>query len=168
MSRAFVKEPDGEEAEEHLPLRSPSPYPNYLTTRGFSLLKSRLQALVEERGRLDFPEADLTARTHLKQVERDIRTLEESLQRAIVVDPRQQSRDDVRFGAVVKVMGEDQQSHEFTIVGEEEACAPKGLISWISPLAKALLGKRVGDTVVWDRPAGSLELEIVSFHYPED
>jgi transcription elongation GreA/GreB family factor len=168
MSRAFVKEPEGEAAEDDLPLRGPSPYPNYVTPRGFSLLKARLQKLEEERGSLDSPDADLSAKTRLKPVERDIRALEDSLERAIVVDPRQQSRDDVRFGAAVTVMDEEEQSHQFTIVGEDEACAPKGLISWISPLAKALLGKRVGDTVIWERPAGNLELEIVSFHYPAE
>jgi transcription elongation GreA/GreB family factor len=168
MSRAFVKEPEGEAAEEDLPLRGPSPYPNYVTPRGFSLLKARLQELEEERGRLGSPDADLSAKTRIKQVKRDIRSLQESLERAIVVDPGLQSRDDVRFGAAVTVMDENQETHEFTIVGEGEACAPKGLISWVSPLAKALLGRRVGDTVIWERPAGNLELEIVSFHYPGD
>jgi len=168
MSRAFVKELDGEQAEEDLPQRAPSPYPNYVTPRGVRLLHQRLQALHEEHQALNSPEADLAAKTRLKQVERDIRTLEANLERAIVVDPKSQSRDDIRFGAVVTVLDENNHSHEFAIVGEDEACAPKGLISWVSPLAKALLGKQVGETVIWERPVGNLELEVVSFSYPED
>jgi transcription elongation GreA/GreB family factor len=56
--------------------------------------------------------------------------------------------------------------HEFTIVGEDEADVATGKVSWLSPLAKALIGARVGDTVKWRRPVGDTDLEILDIHYP--
>ncbi len=166
MSRAFTREPEG--IEEALPARPQSPHPNYITPRGFRQLQTRLQALLERREQLQANADDLAAQSQLKQVERDLRYLEANLERAIIVDPKQQAHHDIRFGAVVKLVDEDNKTHEFTIVGEEEACASKGQISWLSPFAQALLGKQAGDTVFWERPVGNTKLAILSFHYPED
>lgn len=168
MSRAFVKEPEGDQADEDLPHRPPSPHPNYVTPRGFQQLQARLQGLIEEREQLARDTGDLATKTRRKQIERDLRYVEGCLHTAIVVDAKQQSRNDIRFGAVVEVLDPDNKTHEFIIVGEDEACAPKGLISWVSPLARALLGKQAGDAIVWERPAGNVELEIVSFRYSGD
>lgn len=168
MSRAFTKEPEGDRAGEDLPARPQSPHPNYITPRGFQRLQARLQELLKRREQLQAEDEDLAAKSQLKQVERDLRYLEANLERALVVDPEQQSHDDIRFGARVKLADENDKTHEFTIVGEEETCASKGYISWLSPLAQALLGKRAGDTVIWERPVGSTELAILSFDYPQD
>lgn len=84
----------------------------------------------------------------------------------ILVDPAVQPDTDIRFGAAVEVLDENGDRHRFRIVGEDEACAPRGYISWTTPLARALQGKRVGDVVIWEHPAGNMELEVVGFDYP--
>ena len=168
MSRAFTKEAEGDRAEEDLPARPQSPHPNYIRPCGFQRLQARLQELLKRREQLRSEDEDLAAKSQLKQVERDLRYLEANLERAIIIDPEQQSHDDIRFGARAKLVDHHDKTHEFTIVGEEETCASKGYISWLSPLAQALLGKRAGDTVIWERPVGNTELEILSFDYPED
>jgi len=75
-------------------------------------------------------------------------------------------RDEVHFGATVKAETDNGEVREFTIVGEDEADVATGKVSWLSPLAKALIGARKGDTVKWRRPAGDTDLEIVAIHYP--
>jgi transcription elongation GreA/GreB family factor len=99
-------------------------------------------------------------------VERDIRYVQERLNRAIVVDPAQQERDKVDFGALVTTVDENDVKRQFEIVGEDEADPNKGKLSWVSPLALALKGAKTGDIVVWKRPAGDLELEIAAIEYP--
>jgi transcription elongation GreA/GreB family factor len=168
MSRAFVKEQDGEAAGDELPERAPSPHPNYMTPGGARRLAEKVQT---QRARRDLlvkkKDTDITAAGELKQVERDLRYLEHTLQRAIVVNSHEQTHADVRFGAAVTVVDEGNHAHTFHIVGEEETCAPNGHISWVSPLAKSLLSHRVGDVVLWERPAGNVELEITAIHYPD-
>ncbi|MCH8262433.1 MAG: GreA/GreB family elongation factor, partial [Proteobacteria bacterium] len=73
--------------------------------------------------------------------------------------------EEIRFGATVKLVDENDQQYIFTIVGEDEAEPDEGFISWISPLARALVGKKIDDVVIWERPAGNLELEILEFIY---
>jgi transcription elongation GreA/GreB family factor len=166
MSRAFVKEPQGDQADDDLPDRPLSPHPNYVTPRGLLALRRRIEELLAERADLIAAEAQLGTKTELKRIERDLRYFEASLQAAIVVEPQAQSHEDIRFGAMVIVTDEHGDSHQFTIVGEDEACAAKGLISWVSPLAKALIGRRTGDVIVWERPVGNAELEVREFSYP--
>jgi transcription elongation GreA/GreB family factor len=74
--------------------------------------------------------------------------------------------DEVRFGASVKTEDESGAVHSIAIVGEDEADAAQGRVSWQSPLAKALMGAKVGDTVTWNRPAGSTTLNVLGIHYP--
>ena len=69
-------------------------------------------------------------------------------------------------GAIVRCVDETGQEHEFAIVGEDEADVAKAKISWVSPLAKALIGAGEGDSVVWKRPVGDLGLEILTIRYP--
>jgi transcription elongation GreA/GreB family factor len=85
----------------------------------------------------------------------------------MVVDPAGQPRDEVHFSAAVKIVDEEGKEHRFGIVGDDEADVAGGKISWASPLAKAMIGARVGDTVVWRRPAGDAEVEIIEIHYPK-
>ena len=167
MSRAFVKENDMEDTAE-TPERPACPSPNYLTPRGFKKLHEELADMRTQREALLLTkDADLAAESQLRQVERDLRYLEQCVQNAVMVESAGQARPDIRFGASVTVIDEQGDSHEFTIVGEQESCAPKGWISWISPLAKSLLGHTVGDVVIWERPAGNVELEIKDVSYPE-
>ncbi|HTT08450.1 MAG TPA: GreA/GreB family elongation factor [Gammaproteobacteria bacterium] len=168
MSRAFVKEPDGDAAGDELPERAPSPHPNYMTPGGARRLAEKVQNLRDRRDQLvKTKDADMTAANELKQLERELRYLEHALQSAIVIDTHLQAHDDVRFGAAVTVIDEENRSHTFTIVGEEETCAPRGCISWVSPLARSLLGRKAGDVVLWERPLGNVELEITAIHYPD-
>ena len=168
MSRAFVKEQDDKPAIDELPERPQSPHPNYVTPKGYAQLQERCQTLVKERSALAADADDPLATQQLKQVERDLRYFQVRLERAIVVDPATQPAGAVHFGASVKVQDENGEAHQFTIVGEDEADAAKGKISWDSPLAHAMIGARVGDDVVWKRPAGNLKLEITSIRYLRD
>lgn len=145
MSRAFVKE--NEDAPEPPAARPESGHPNYVTPRGLAVLEERLRA-AEAAGD-----------------ERDTAYLRRRIENAIVMDLAAQPRDEVAFGATITVEGQDQARRSFTIVGEDEAEPTHGAISWISPLAKALLGAHVGDHVLWRRPAGDLPLTVVAIEY---
>ena len=96
---------------------------------------------------------------------REMRWLEARIASAIVVDPAAQPADRVAFGASVDLLDEHDQRSRYRIVGEDEADAEHGSVSWLSPLAQAVLGAQVGDEVVWRRPAGDLRLEIVGIRY---
>jgi transcription elongation factor GreB len=163
MSRAFVKESDEDLAAE-LPERSLNGEHNYVTARGLDALRARLKELQSERERL-LTAAEPMAKQRLLEVKRDMRYFSAQLERATVVDPAGQPRDVVHFGAMVTINDEQGKDHKFQIVGDDEADVAAGSISWASPLAKALLGARVGDAVKWQRPAGTAEVEIVTIDY---
>ncbi|OYX43333.1 MAG: transcription elongation factor [Rhodobacterales bacterium 32-67-9] len=163
MSRAFVKE-DGPD-NEPLPDLPISPHPNYVTPRGLADLRHRLEATQTELAQLK-ARADRLDKLPEKAAERDIRYLEARLRSAIPVDPAEQPRDEVAFGARVTVADEDGRETVYEIVGEDEADAAAQRIAPHSPLARALLGARVGDVVDWRRPAGRLDLEVIAIAYP--
>ena len=167
MSRALVNEPGGDQAEGDLPDLPQSDELNYITPAGFEKLQVRYAVLFDRKKQLKDDKENLAAKTEVKQIEKDLRFVEQRLERAVVVDPSEQVGDKIRFGARVIVIDEDDQKMEFTIAGEDETCAPTRLISWTSPLGKALLRKRKGDLVYWERPVGNVELEIESFQYGE-
>ena len=160
MSRAFVKELD-EPAAERLPEKPQSPHINYVTPTGLAQLKTRVKDLIALRNAL-IDKDDLGSQQQLKMVERDLHYYTERVNRAILVAPETQPADTVHFGATVEVEDSSGERLNFTIVGEDEADAAEGRISWVSPLAQALLNSRVGDLVTWKRPAGDKELEIVA------
>ncbi|HWP01768.1 MAG TPA: GreA/GreB family elongation factor [Methylococcus sp.] len=157
MSRAFVKERDGEEAPDSLPQRPVSPHPNYMTPAGLAELQAKVAELLREKARLS-GEDSMDAVQRLRSVERELRYYEGRVASAIVADPATQPRDRVHFGATVEVEDETGAVSRYTIVGEDEADAARGRISWVSPLARALLGAEVGESVTWRRPAGDKEL----------
>jgi transcription elongation GreA/GreB family factor len=166
MSRAFVKQDDGAELADELPERPQSPYPNHVTQRGMALLETQLKRLQQQRHKLQEDPEDLLNKETLKLVERDIRYVQERIERAVVIDPATQTADQVAFGAHVETADDDGEKRAFTIVGEDEADPAAGLISWVSPLGRALTGARVGDVVTWKRPVGDLQLEVLSIGYP--
>ena len=138
MSRAFVKEDDGHER----PIaRVASDNPNYVTPEGLLQLESRL-ADAERAGN-----------------ERDAAYLSARIADAIVVKHDGKKRE-VEIGATVTIATPDGARLTYRIVGEDEADPRKGSISWISPLAQALLGAKPGETVLWERPAGTLPVTI--------
>jgi transcription elongation factor GreB len=168
MSRAFVKDSDDDLAAGELPERPLPTHPNYVTPHGLERLQARLRELQEEHERLaPLAPDDSDAKRELRVVERDLRYFNAQLERATVVDLHGQPRDEVHFGATVKMRDEEDKLHTFTIVGDDEADVAAGKISWASPLAKAMIGARVGDTVIWRRPAGDAEVEIVGIDYPK-
>jgi transcription elongation GreA/GreB family factor len=168
MSRAFVKDSDDDLAAGELPERPLSAHPNYVTPHGLERLQARLRELQEEHERLaPLARDESDAKRKLRVVERDLRYFNAQLERAIVVDLHGQPRDEVHFGAAVRIRDEEDRLHAFTIVGDDEADVAAGKVSWASPLAKAMIGARVGDTVIWRRPAGDAEVEIVEISYPE-
>ncbi len=165
MSRAFVKEPEGEAAGDDQPELPISPHPNYVTPDGLAALEARLAALRGERKEVTAGADRLINQATLRSVEREIRYLERRLGSAIRVDPAAQPHDRVAFGATVEVAEESGDVRLYRIVGEDQADAERGWVSYVSPLARALLEAEVGDLVVWQKPTGDLELEIVSVRY---
>jgi transcription elongation GreA/GreB family factor len=166
MSRAFVREPDGDQVADDLPELPQEPIPNRVTPQGLSDLNTRLAELEKERDRLAETD-DLVERSKLAHVERDLRYIEGRIYHAELVEPAEQPQDRVAFGAAVEVGDEDGTKHTYRIVGEDEADFDAGKVSWVSPLARALEGAVVGDVVTWKRPAGDLDLEVLAISYPE-
>ena len=166
MSRAFVKDDNEDRPSEELPERPVSDAPNYVTPEGMRLLRERVEQLTREHARLK-QAAEAFEKPQLAVNERDLRYFQSRLESAIEVDVASEPRDEVHFGATVETEDEDGNTNSFTIVGEDEADVKNNKISWVSPLAKALLGSRVGDTVTWNRPAGSITLEVLDISYPD-
>lgn len=168
MSRAFTKETTDDLVAGELPERPLPSHANYVTPLGLEQLQGRARELQERHEKLAGESADDSlAKQKLREVERDQRYLKAQLERAVVVDPAGQPREEVHFGATVKMVDEDGKEQRFTIVGDDEADVAAGKISWASPLAKAMIGSRVGDTVKWRRPAGEADIEIVEVRYPK-
>lgn len=165
MSRAFVKDAD-ESVGERQPDIPLSEHPNYVTPNGLVQLRARLVAVRERRDALRTAADTLPQQSELAAVERELRWLNARVGSAIEVDLSQQPRDRVAFGARVTV-DNDEGEARYRIVGEDEADVEHGLVSYVSPLARALLGARVGDEVVWRRPAGDLAVEVVAIDYPD-
>ena len=167
MSRAFVKESDDDQAAGELPERPLPPHVNYVTPKGLEVLQARVRELGVAHERLKREsEEDSAARQKLREVERDLRYFHSQLERATPVDTENQPREEVHFGAIVKIEDDEGVKQEFAIVGDDEADVAAGKISWASPLARALLGAKIGDTIAWHRPAGEAEVHIVDIRYP--
>ncbi|MEN8260924.1 MAG: GreA/GreB family elongation factor [Pseudomonadota bacterium] len=160
MSRAFVRESDGDDSDTGLPERPESPNVNYVTCTGLALLKEQIEELEQEARSLR-QSTELGARQRLAYLERDLRYFRRRFNSAVLVDRSVQAHDRVVFGSTVVLADEDDARMTFTIVGEDEADAAAGKISWVSPLAKSLLNAQAGDVVTWNRPSGPVELEVV-------
>jgi len=106
-------------------------------------------------------------RKRLREIDRRLGYLSKVMKQAKVVDPAaQEQRDSVRFGATVELADEDDQRRTLTLVGEDEADASAGRISWAAPIARALVGAKVGDERLVRLPAGEKSYEIISIRYP--
>jgi transcription elongation factor GreB len=172
MSRAFVKESDDDTAAGELPERPVPTHPNYVTARGLAQLQARERELAARHESLKpASEDDSAVKQTLRELERDLRYLRAQLERAELVQPgpAQKGPDlrSVRFGATVDIEDESGARHSYRIVGDDEADAAIGDISWASPLARALLDARVGDAVTWHRPAGATDVEIIDIRYDQ-
>jgi transcription elongation factor GreB len=160
MSRAFVKELD-EQDDKGGPMRPQSPYVNYVTPRGMTLLQDKIRGLAAALDGLRGRE-DLTSQQSIRELEREMAYYSERVKRAVLIDPEQQALDRVHFGAAVEAEDSNGERLRFVIVGEDEADVAEGRISWVSPLASALMNARVGDVVTWRRPAGDKDLEVLA------
>ena len=181
MSKAFVRESEGDDEENLSPaLRIPPGTRNYITPAGHARLKEELEELVKhERPRIveivawaasngDRSENGdyIYGKRRLREIDRRIRFLTKRLDIAEVVDPLQHGdNDQVFFGATVTLCDTQGQEQTYTIVGIDEADATLGRISWISPLARALIKSREGDSVRFQSPAGIREIESMEVRY---
>ena len=168
MSKAFTREDDVPD----LPVaaKQPPPLPagakNYVTQRGADALRAELARLrdVERPGIVS--NADAAGRAEqLRVIDQQIAYLEESLGTAVVVPVPRQPWDVVRFGATATVREGAGQEVKFRIVGVDEADFDRGWISWCAPLARGLIGARLGQRVRVETPEGERELELVGIGY---
>lgn len=181
MNKAFVRESDAGDDEDLEPAQKlPAGTRNYITPAGHARLKEELEELVKrERPKIvevvawaasngDRSENGdyLYGKKRLREIDRRIRFLTKRLENAEVVDPlRQGENDQIFFGATVTLCDLSGEENTYSIVGIDEADASRGRISWISPLAKALLKAREGDTVRFQSPLGWREIDIVEVRY---
>lgn len=181
MNKAFVRENDNDDEEELGTVPAlPAGTRNYITPVGHARLRDELEELVKrERPRI----VDIVAwaasngdrsengdyiygKRRLREIDRRIRFLTKRLELAEVVDPlRQGDNDQIFFGACVTVADSEGKESTYAIVGVDEADAAIGRISWISPLARALIKARCGDTIRFQSPLGVRELDIVDVRY---
>lgn len=107
-------------------------------------------------------------RKRLREIDRRLTYLSKVMKSAKVVDPaKQEQRDTIRFGAIVELADEQNERRLLTLVGEDEADASNGRISWSAPIARALIGAKVGDERTVRLPAGEKSYEILSIRYPD-
>ncbi len=182
MSKAFVKESEGDEdldrdeESEALPAGK-----NYMTPQGHKRMQDELKELKyktrpevtqivswaagngdrSENGDYQY------GKKRLREIDRRLRYLGKRLRSAEVIDPLHVKSDQVLFGATVKIADEDGNEKVYSIVGVDEIDIPKGKISWMSPLANALLKAREGDVVTFRSPKGVQEIEILEIQYRE-
>jgi transcription elongation factor GreB len=154
---------------------------NYITPAGAKKLQEDLAQLFKSRPKVVQDVADAAAqgdrsenaeyiygKKKLREIDRKIHWLTKRLESAQVVDPNDRpetERDRIFFGATVDVEDEDGKTATYTIVGEDEIDTSKGRISYKSPLARVLFKKKEGDTVLFRKPAGEVELTILGIRY---
>ena len=156
--------------------------PRFITPQGFARIRAEYEQLFgEERPKVvetvswaaslgDRSEnADyLYGKKRLREIDRRLSYLSKVMKSAKVVDPaRQEQRDAVRFGATVELADEQDERRIITLVGEDEADASAGRISWAAPIARALIGAKVGDERIVRLPAGEKNYEIIAIRYPD-
>jgi len=168
VGKAFTRESDEAEADE-VPLsriQLPAGSKNYITREGADRLRHNLDELLErKRSWVSMDKgADPDAKTQLRRIESTIRKLRLILD-SIVVAEIPDDREKVGFGASVLIRHGKGEEEGYQIVGIDESDPGQGRISWISPLARALLNRRKGDTIRFQSPAGDQELRIVQVSY---
>lgn len=180
MNKAFTKESDEpEEIEFEEEAEQPAGAKNYITPAGYARLKAEFSELWEkERPKLVETIAWAAAngdrsenadyqygKRRLREVDRRIRFLSKRLEFAEVVDNSKQEHDQVFFGATVTYADEEGAERTVSIVGIDEVDPSRGRVSWISPIAKALIKAREGDSVVLRTPAGAQNIEVIAVKY---
>jgi len=180
MSKAFTKESDREESEADEVETLPANGKNYVTPAGLAALQDEFRKLLyEERpkvveivswaaGNGDRSENGdyIYGKKRLGEIDRRVRYLAKRIESAEVVDPiRQKNRDQVFFGATVEFARKDNTRQKVTIVGIDESDAANSKISWLSPVARALMKAHVGDVIEFRTPSGPETIEVLSIGY---
>ncbi len=182
MSKAFTKETETE-TDDELPDGAqllPAGAKNYVTPRGLQRLQDELRQLT----RVERPKVVETVswaagtgdrsengdyiygKRRLREIDRRIRFLTKRIEAAELVDPaRQKNHDQIFFGATVTYANARGEEHTVTIVGVDEADLAEHRVSWISPIARALLKGREGDVVELHTPAGAETIEVIAIRY---
>lgn len=184
MSKAFTRESDGEDDDldlEPAEIQIPAGAKNYITPAGYQRLKDEFTELWEvERPRM----VDIVSwaagngdrsengdyqygKKRLREIDRRLRFLSRRLEHAEVVDNTTQDHDRVFFGATVTYADRAGNERTISIVGMDEVDPARGRVSWIAPVAKALLKAREGDVVTLRTPGGVEELEVLEIRYDE-
>lgn len=183
MNKAFVKESDGDDdddLDQALPA-IPAGSKNYITPAGHKRMRDELLHLIDEarpevvklvswaasNGDRSENGDYIYGKRRLREIDRRIRFLTKRLDLAEVVDAsRQENTDQVFFGATIDYATEDGDEHTITIVGVDEVDLDQGHVSWVSPIARALLKARVGETVTLMTPAGAQPVDVLDVRYP--
>ena len=171
MSRGFVKESDQEEAPFVTPRAAlPPGATNYVTARGLALLHAEREALEAQRAAIVDPSSG-EGRRDMGVLAAKLIQLNDRIASARLVAPADVINGEVRFGAEVtylRLSAKPAKSLTVTIVGVDEANVKERRVSYLSPLASALTGKRVGDIATLTLGRGVERLEVTAIHYPED
>jgi transcription elongation factor GreB len=160
MSKAFTRESDESGDDEISPIRPALPpgTTNYITREGAERLDRRLKDLIAKK---QLAEANGSNEPDLRKLESNIRSLQQTLNAVVIAQPPPDS-DKVAFGANVRIRQENGEEEIYRIVGVEEADPESGSISWLSPLARALLSRKAGDKVQFRTPAGIQDFTILA------
>ena len=169
MSKAFTREDDNAPELPDLPPLASTLAPgakNYITPAGAQKLRDELQRLVEvARPGLAEASDDPDAKRQLARLDQRIAQLEESLQSAEIVPAPDGPADVVRFGATVTVRESDGIETRYRIVGADEMDTDRNWVSWMSPIARALLNGKRGQRIRFKFPSGEETLEIIEIRY---
>lgn len=181
MSKAFVKEDQEPEEDDLDPSAQLPSGKNYITPHGAAKLRAELKQLLD----VDRPEVVRTVswaasngdrsengdyiygKKRLREIDRRIRFLSKRLEIAEIVDPKEKSGETVLFGATVKLEMEDGKTKTISIVGIDETDISRGRVSWISPIGKALLQAKKGDTIILRTPKGEEDVTILEVRFEE-
>ncbi len=184
MNKAWIKESEPAEPNEIEleQVQIPAGAKNYMTPAGYRKLKAELLSLLDH----ERPEVVRTVswaaangdrsenadyiygKRRLRAIDKQIRFLTKRLDNAEVVDSSyQENLDQVFFGATVTYATDEGVEHSVTIVGVDEINLEQGHVSWVSPIARALLKAKIGDTVPLHTPTGMMQIEVLKIQYPE-
>ena len=182
MNKAFTKETDADTDDDLVSQPLPVGGKNYITPQGYARLRSELLGLIDtERPKIveivhwaasngDRSENGdyLYGKKRLREIDRRIRFLTKRLEIAEIVEPAiHHGSDQVFFGATVTYLEDDSVERTITILGIDEAESGHGQVSWMSPVARALLKSRVGDEISLAAPGGMHRLEAMDVQYPD-
>ncbi|MBP7438745.1 MAG: transcription elongation factor GreB [Acidovorax sp.] len=182
MNKAFTKETDADTDDDLVSQPLPVGGKNYITPQGYARLRSELLELIDTKrpkiveivhwaasnGDRSENGDYLYGKKRLREIDRRIRFLTKRLEIAEIVEPAiHHGSDQVFFGATVTYLEDDSVERTITILGIDEAESGHGQVSWMSPVARALLKSRVGDEISLAAPGGMHRLEVMDVQYPD-